>query len=117
MQEKWSFQIKKIDGKALSSTISSVLEENQKDLGIFLSYYFKREGAVVEQVLLKEVPDFYTENSGRLILEFDLVHFNACLAIHEQKREEMKVDFLIDPLTLKLTLKGPYWPERGMDDI
>lgn len=117
MQETWSLQLKEKEGKALSSSIPFALKENQKELGIFLSYYFKREGAVVEQVLLKEDPEFYTENSGQLILEFDLVHFNACLAIHEQKKEELKVDFLIDPLTMKLILKGPYWPERGMDDI
>lgn len=117
MQETWSFPLKETNIEISPSFISSVLSENQKDLGIFLSYYFKREGAVAEQVTLKKILDFHTENSGELILEFDLVHFNACLAIHEQKREEMKVEFLLDVSTHKLTLKGPLWPERGMDDI
>jgi hypothetical protein len=52
-----------------------------------------------------------------MILNFDLVHFNACLAIHEQAREEMKITFEIDQEHEKLKLIGAYWPSREMDEI
>ncbi|MCH6200770.1 hypothetical protein MMU07_14385 [Aquiflexum sp. LQ15W] len=51
------------------------------------------------------------------MLDFDLVHFNAYLNIHEQKRDKMDVQFEFDPLFQNLTLTGPYWPEREMDEI
>jgi hypothetical protein len=50
-------------------------------------------------------------------LAFELVFFNACLAIHEQEKEEMEIGFEFDELNQKLELKGAYWPERGMDEI
>lgn len=51
------------------------------------------------------------------MLDFDLVYFNTCLNIHEQKRDEMPIQFEFDPLFQNLTLIGPYWPEREMDEI
>ena len=110
MQEKWTFKFEE-------GNLEDLLKKEEKDLGIFLSYYFKREGAIAEKVKLKDQAEFLTDVSGNLILEFDLVHFNACLAINEQKREQIKVDFLIDKRTNQLTLIGPYWPERGVDEI
>lgn len=110
MQEKWTFKFE-------NEKIEDLLKKEEKDLGIFLSYYFKREGAIAEKVKLKDPVEFLTDVSGNLVLEFDLVHFNACLAIHEQKREQIKVDFLIDKRNIQLTLIGPYWPERGIDEI
>ncbi|WP_296705790.1 hypothetical protein [Algoriphagus sp.] len=110
MQEKWIFKFKE-------ENLEELLNKEEKDLGIFLSYYFKREGAVAEKVRLKRQAEYLTDFSGNLILEFDLVHFNACLAIHSQKREEMKVEFIIDKTQNQLTLIGPYWPERGNDEI
>lgn len=110
MQEKWTFKFEE-------GNLEDLLKKEEKDLGIFLSYYFKREGAIAEKVKLKDQAEFLTDVSGNLILEFDLVHFNACLAINEQKREQIKVDFLIDKITKQLTLIGPYWPERGVDEI
>ena len=117
MQESWAFQLTDLNKKDFKSAVESTLKKEEKDLGIFLSFYFKKEGAVAEKVVLIDEPIFNSSNSGSLTLEFDLVHFNACLAIHEQKRDQMKVDFLIDENENKLTLTGPYWPERGVDDI
>jgi len=110
MQEKWSFKFEE-------ENIEEFLKKEERDLGIFLSYYFKQEGAIVEKVILKDQVEFLTNVSGNLVLEFDLVHFNACLAINEQKREQIKVDFVIDKKANQLTLIGPYWPERGVDEI
>lgn len=115
MQESWSFNFPKTD--LPEPQLSRILEAETKEVGIFLSYYYKREGAVAEKVRLKGKPEFADGLSGTLLLDFDLVHFNACLAIHEQKREQMTINFQIDPIQEKLKLIGPYWPERGMDEI
>ena len=114
MQETWNFILTNSDKYNLDE-LKQVLKENQKELGIFLSYYFKKEGALAEKVDLASEISFKDENSGDFELEFDLIHYNACLAIHDQKRDSMKITFEIEED--KLHLKGPYWPERGMDEI
>ena len=115
MQESWTFDFPKTD--AATDQLIQTLEREQKELGIFLSYYYKKEGAVAEKVALKTGPEFSDKTNGNFVVDFDLVHFNACLAIHEQKREEMKLTFEIDESNEKLKLSGPYWPEREMDEI
>lgn len=118
MQETWKFMVKPEDrSKNPQSLLKDLLVTNEKDLGIFLSYYFKKEGAVAEKVKLKGKIDLINDLKGKLMLDFDLVHFNACLNIHEQKRDEMPIQFEFDPLFQNLTLTGPYWPEREMDEI
>lgn len=114
MQETWTLTLPK-SKKPTAEEIKQVLTENEKDLGIFLSYYFKKEGALAEQVNLGSEINFKDETAGDFELEFDLVHYNACLAIHEQKRDRIKITFEIEDD--KLNLKGPYWPEREMDEI
>ncbi len=115
MQEYWTFEFPKTDDP--SAQLSRILTKEEKELGIFLSYYYKKEGALAEKVNLKGEPQFVDAYSGNLVLDFDLVHFNACLAIHEQKREEMSLTFEIDLERGKLKLLGPYWPSREMDEI
>lgn len=115
MQESWTFdfplsQNPKEDLKAL-------FVSNEKELGIFLSYYFKKEGAVAEKVKLKSGPEFDSMTTGAFLLDFDLVNFNACLAIHEKAKAEIKISFEIDENNQKVKLKGPYWPSREMDEI
>ena len=114
MQETWMLNLPNSD-KHTSDDLKQVLKSNKKDLGIFLSYYFKKEGALAENVDLGSEINFKDQSTGEFDLEFDLVHFNACLAIHEQKRDQMKITFEIG--NNQLILKGPYWPERGMDEI
>lgn len=115
MQESWTFDFPNTDFP--ENELKAILQEKEKDLGIFLSYYFKRDGAVTEKVKLKGSPQFSSATTGKLTLNFDLVHFNACLAIHEKAREEMKLSFEIDEENQKIVLTGPYWPERGLDEI
>lgn len=115
MQVKWDFQLEKDYEENLQSSIQSILAKEKRDLGIFLSYYFKREGAVAENVMLKGNPNFLTKSTGNLILEFDLVHFNACLAIHEEKKDQLKIDFKINQGVLELS--GPNWPERDGEEL
>lgn len=115
MQETWAFDFP--FDSITEQSISKLLCEKEMDLGIFLSYYYKKQGAVAENVKLKSGPHFSSRTSGSLILDFDLVFFNACLAIHEQERDSVQVQFEIDEASSKLNLIGPYWPERGMDEI
>ena len=115
MQETWTFDF--AFGSMTEQSLSELLSEKKMDLGIFLSYYYKKQGAVAEHVKLKSGPNFVSGRSGSLILDFDLVFFNACLAIHEQERDSMEVQFEIDEVNGKVKLIGPHWPERGMDEI
>ena len=115
MQETWTFDF----SPTLNSKedLEKLLAEKEQELGIFLSYYYKKEGAVTEKVRLKIEPEFESNIAGSMVLDFDLVYFNACLAIHEQVREEMKIRFEIDPKAQKIKLIGAYWPSREMDEI
>ncbi|OOG73826.1 hypothetical protein [Algoriphagus sp. A40] len=115
MQETWTFEFP--SNQNYEEDLVSLLSEKELELGIFLSYYYKKEGAVAEKVKLKSGPKFDSKTSGSMVLDFDLVHFNACLAIHEQAREEMKITFEIDPKDQKIKLIGAYWPSREMDEI
>ena len=115
MQETWTFDFPSTQNP--NEDLKILLAQKEKELGILLSYYYKKEGAVAEKVQLKSGPEFKSKTAGSLILSFDLVHFNACLAIHEQTREEMKMTFELDEANKKVKLTGAYWPERGMDEI
>lgn len=114
MQETWAFDY---SDSLNSNNLSEFLKSKSKDLGIFLSYYYKRDGALAENVDVKSNPIFETPTRGNLILEFDLIHFNACLAIHEKEISEMKIRFEMNENANQLILTGAYWPERGMDEI
>jgi hypothetical protein len=115
MQETWTFDFPFSQNP--KEDLETLLAEKERELGIFLSYYYKKEGAVTENVKLKLGPEFESNTMGSMVLDFDLVHFNACLAIHEQVREEMKIRFEIDPKAQKIKLIGAYWPSREMDEI
>jgi hypothetical protein len=117
MQEKWNFEIEQSNDLNSEKSIKDLIQSKEKDLGIFLSYYFKKEGAIAEKVSLGSEITFLTDYTGKFKLEFDLVHFNACLAINEQKRDLIEMNFEFDSDFKNLTLIGPYWPERGMDEI
>jgi hypothetical protein len=117
MQEKWNFEVGQSKDLISEKVIKDLILSKAKDLGIFLSYYFKREGAIAEKVSLGSEITFLTDQTGKFKLEFDLVHFNACLAINEQKRDLIEISFEFDSDFKNLTVIGPYWPERGMDEI
>ncbi|MDX5337772.1 MAG: hypothetical protein LPK25_02020 [Cyclobacteriaceae bacterium] len=115
MQESWTFEFPK--SQQTEAGLIDLLRTEEKELGIFLSYYYKKEGAVAEKVRLKGQLEFESKHRGKFHLEFALVHFNACLAIHEQAKEEMEISFQLDPEQEKLILTGAYWPSREMDEI
>ena len=115
MQESWTFDFP-FDTPS-SEAWSWLIQTQQRDLGIFLSYYYKRQGAVVEKVQLKTAPQLDSQNIGILFLSFELVYFNACQDLHETQVEEMKLSFQFDAAKKNLTLVGAYWPAREPDEI
>lgn len=117
MKETWTLKLTKDDLEKPNQGIPRIIAEKENELGIFLSYYFKKEGAVAEQVVFEGKSDFENNPSGKMTLSFVLVHFNACLAIHEQAKEKMEISYCIDSQNRELQLEGPFWEERGMDEI
>lgn len=118
MQETWKFKISEpIEDTNTQSLLLRLLENNTKDLGIFLSFYFRKQGAVAENVVIFNSPVFMDEFSGKVKVKFDLVFFNACLNIHEKENDQMELSFRILPEEAQLIITGPYWPEREMDEI
>lgn len=118
MQETWTFQLKESQEKKNPTIfIRDLISEEKKDFGIFLSYYYRKEGAVVENVSFKFLEKGSKATEGKLIVSFDLIHHNACLNIHEQGKEEMELSYHILPNSNAIEFTGPYWPERGMDEI
>uniref|UniRef100_UPI0040477894 hypothetical protein n=1 Tax=Algoriphagus sp. TaxID=1872435 RepID=UPI0040477894 len=115
MQESWTFDYP--FETPSSEAWSWFIQTQQRDLGIFLSYYYKRQGAVVEKVQLKTSPQLDSQSSGTLCLGFELVYFNACQDLHETQSDEMKLNFQFDADKKILNLDGPYWTVREMDEI
>ena len=115
MQESWTFDFP--FERPTSEAWSWLIQTKQRDLGIFLSYYYKRQGAVVEKVQLKTVPQLDPQDSGTVSLGFELVYFNACQDLHETQQEEMKLSFQFDTERKSLNLVGAYWPSREPDEI
>ncbi len=115
MQESWTFDFP--FDRPSPEAWSWLIHKQQRNLGIFLSYYYKRLGAVVEKVRLPTEPQLDSLDSGTLILRFELVYFNACQDLHETQVEEMKLSFQFDAAKKNLTLVGAYWPSRELDEI
>lgn len=115
MQEYWSFELPNCT--TLPEGLEAVMQQKQIELGVFLSYYYKREGAVVENVSQASELQFTSPISGTLTAAFDLIYFNACRDIHQQEREEMELQVHWDEEKRILRLQGEYWPTRDGDEI
>ena len=118
MQETWRFEIgPKNISLSDGELVSELLRENKQDLGIFLSYYFRKQGAVAEDPRVLTTIQSTAPNIGHFELAFRLVYFNACLNIHELESDKMHITFKIDREARILEVTGPNWPEREMDEI
>ena len=115
MQESWSFELPNCT--TLQDGINAVLQLKQIELGIFLSYYYKKGGAVVEKVSQTSEIQFTSPISGSLTVAFDLIYFNACRDIHQQERGEMELQVTLDEEKKILRLQGEFWPTRDGDEI
>ncbi|MEX2511612.1 MAG: hypothetical protein WD398_01790 [Cyclobacteriaceae bacterium] len=122
MQHQWEFNFETNDFNDttqghLEKKIIDLLKNEKQELGIFMSYYFRPDGAIAENVEVPEKVTFHGEWKGSILFKFEKIHFNACLNIHEQDKEKMEIHFNIQSEKEKLVLTGPYWPERGPDEI
>ena len=70
MKESWSFELPKCT--TLPEGLEVVMQLKQIELGIFLSYYYKKGGAVVEKVSQASETQFTSHISGTLSVAFDL---------------------------------------------
>src|SRR5690554_3360235 len=111
MQESWEFNLpENPDDGPDAASITRLLKENDREMGIFLSYYYRGEGGLVEAVKPDKI-DFTSATSGTVSVSFKVVHFNACLDIHDQEKENMSIQFTLDTAGNKLKLTGPRWPQ------
>lgn len=121
MQESWKFDIIELSDKKpydYNEIIERLFEKKGKDLGIFLSYYYKSEGGLVEDVRLQDGVEFIKSTSGTVKVNFNIIYYNACLDINsDNNRQEMTLNFELIPSEQKIKLIGPYWPEREPDEI
>lgn len=121
MQESCQFQfplkIGKWNKEEFQASIIQLLEQYKKDLGILLSYYYNEAGGLVEEVKLDSEITLTSPTSGYFRVSFDVVHFNACLDIHQLNKDFMilHMDLISDTNNLKIS--GPIWPEREPDEI
>ena len=115
MQEFWTFDFP--FDRLSSEAWSWLIQTKQRDLGIFLSYYYKRQGAVVEKVKLITIPQLDSPYSVTLSLGFEVVYFNACQDLHETQAEVMNLSYQFDAAKKTLILVGAYWPSREPDEI
>lgn len=121
MQESVEFEVKTpfetISKSIASDLVKKLLEEKEKELGIYLSYYFKEEGGLVEQVRLSDKINFLAPYKGNFRVNFKVIYHNACWNIHCENRDEMLIEFNYNPLHKKIKFTGPLWPEREPDEI
>jgi len=115
MQETWKFHIDPQSGQSDESMIRDLIRESKEEMGIFLSYYFKKDGAVVENVEIDGEVTTREPRHGKFRVVFDLIHYNACLNIHDQNIDRMDLEYSREKDQVIFT--GPYWPERGQDEI
>lgn len=113
MQESWTFEFPHTNVSQVS--LEELFQAQQRELGIFLSYAFK--GAVVEQVRLVGCNSSKDGRSGTLQVAYTLIHFNACLDIHQQQEAKMTLEFSLDVTKKELLLRTEFVPSRHIDDI
>jgi hypothetical protein len=118
MQESWEFDFKPSDGQPITVGLGDLIEKKSKEVGIYLSYYYRGEGGLVEQVALKDDMVFKSPTTGSLKVNFYVIYYNACLNIHsEDNKDEMTLHFEIDTNREKVKFTGPHWPQREPDEI
>ena len=118
MQEIWEFDIPTAEEPAQEDRLRKLLESRSKEIGIYLSYYYRPEGGIVEQVRLKDDIVFTSATTGRLTVDFFVIYYNACLNINStDNKDQMSLTFEIDPVNQKVQFTGPYWPQREPDGL
>lgn len=121
MQESIQFQLPinndNWKNEDLQSSLIQLLKRNKKEMGIMLSYYYKDEGGLVEEVNLEGGITMTSPTSGFFQVRFEVVYFNACLDIHHLNQDFMILHMDFNPDTNKIKIIGPLYPEREPDEI
>ena len=117
MQESWEFDFNPSDDLPVAVWLGALIEKRAKEVGIYLSYYYRGEGGLVEQVSLEDVV-VESPTTGSLKVNFYVIYYNACLNIHsEDNKDKMTLHFEIEPNRKTVKFTGPYWPQREPDGL
>ncbi|HLU90533.1 MAG TPA: hypothetical protein VKZ51_11920 [Cyclobacteriaceae bacterium] len=106
-----------IDIQSVISILEKAIVAQQTTLGMMLSYLYRDQGGVVENVHQVGEIKFETPTSGSIRVAFDVVVFNACWDTHGTDPEIMILHFNLDEDAGSVKLYSPSWPERGQDEI
>src|SRR5690606_19626528 len=118
MQETWEFDFNSSVNLPVEEALEALVEKESKEVGIYLSYYYRPEGGLVEQVSLQEGVDFESPTAGTLKVCFYVVYYTACLNIHsEDNKDEMTLHSEIAPERQKVKFTCPYWPQGEPDGL
>jgi hypothetical protein len=63
------------------------------EIRIHLSYHFKKDGFIVENVELSKVEFNEINGSGLLFINYDQVYFNSCLNIDTSNKDTLQLKF------------------------
>lgn len=117
MQESWKFDLEPADNQPADVLLRHLIEHKAKEVAIYLSYYYRGEGGLVENVGVKNMV-FDSPTTGRLKVDFFVIYYNACLNINsDDDKDEMTLHFEVDPSDGKVKFTGPLWPQREPDEI
>lgn len=121
MQESCEFQLQVINGhwnkEGFEASVIQLLDSHKKELAICLSYYYKSEGGLVEDLRLDGNLTVTSPTTGYFQVSFNVVHFNACLDIHQLNKDFLVLHMNLMADTNKIKISGPLWPERDPDEI
>ncbi|MDN3204456.1 hypothetical protein [Algoriphagus sediminis] len=106
MQHHWNF---KNFRRADLENLKSFLEEKIGELETFLSYYYRGEGATVENLSITSIKAPGTEEKGLLNVNFKVAYFNLCWNIDDHDSDKMNIDIYFDEKGEALKLIGPDW--------
>ena len=121
MQETCEFQLREIydrwNKERFEASVIQLLDVYNKELAICLSYYYKSEGGLVEDVRFEGNLTVTSPTTGYFQVSFNVVYFNACLDIHQLNKDFMVLQMNLVTDTNKIKISGPVLPEREPDEI
>jgi hypothetical protein len=86
-----------------------------RELRIHLSYHFRKDGFIVENVELSKVEYNESNGCGWLFINYDQVYFNSCLNINDMNQESIQLKFVWNSEII--SIYPPVIFERDCDEI
>ncbi len=106
MKHHWTF--KNFHSEDLKD-LKSVLAKRSREIETFLSYYFRGDGATVENLSLSDLQSPTDSKVGNAKFLFDVAYFNLCWNIDDKDPDKMDVELHYDKVNQELKLIGPDW--------